>query len=46
MLIMAIRFGLQHCAVRNEVAETGNSFEEKDPGIMRMSNSGAFANEF
>ena len=46
MLMMATRLGLQHCAVRNDVAATGNSIVEKDPGMMRMSNSGAFAKEF
>ena len=38
MLMMAIRFGLLHCAVINDVADTGNSVDEYDPGMMRMSN--------
>jgi hypothetical protein len=46
MVMMAMRFGFTHCEVRKSVAETGSSLVEKDPGIMRMSNCGAFAKEF
>jgi hypothetical protein len=46
ILKMATKLGLEHCEVRNEVAETGNSLVENDPGTTRMSNCGAFSNEF
>jgi len=46
MLIMASRFVFRHCEVRNEEASAGNSLVEKDPGMTRISNGGAFANEF
>lgn len=38
MLMMAMRLGFRHCEVRNEVASTGSSLDEKDPGMKRMSN--------
>lgn len=38
MLITAMRFGLAHCSVMNDVADTGNSAAENDPGIKRISN--------
>jgi hypothetical protein len=46
MLIMAMILGFRHCVVRKSVAEIGNLTVEKDPGMIRMSNCGAFAKEF
>jgi hypothetical protein len=46
MLMMAMRLGFRHCEVRKSVAETGSSIVEKDPGMIKMSNCGALANEF
>lgn len=46
MVIMARRLVFRHCEVRNEEASSGNSLEEKDPGMTSMSNGGAFAKEF
>ncbi len=46
MLITATRFGLKHCRAKNSKADCDNSTEEKDPGIIRISKSGAFSNEF
>jgi hypothetical protein len=46
MLIMATKVGLEHWLVRNVVAAIGNLLAEKDPGTTRISNCGAFSNEF
>jgi hypothetical protein len=46
MLIMATKLGFEHCELRNEVAEAGNSLDEKDPGTMSMSNCGELSKEF
>jgi len=46
MLMRAMKFGLEHCEVRKEAADTGSSLDENDPGTMRMSNCGALSNEF
>lgn len=46
MLIMAMKLGLEHWLVRNDVAATGSSLVEKDPGTTRMSSCGAFSKEF
>jgi len=36
--MIAMRLGFRHCEVRKEVASTGIVFDEKDPGMTRMSN--------
>jgi hypothetical protein len=46
MLMMAMKVELEHWLVRNVVAAPGNSLAEKDPGTTRISNCGAFSNEF
>ena len=46
MLIMAMKLGFDTCVVMKVDAASGSSWEENDPGIIRISNWGAFSNEF
>lgn len=46
MLMMAMRLGFKHCVDRKEDADIDSSLVVKEPGTMRMSNCGAFSNEF
>lgn len=38
ILIVATRFGFEACVVRKIDTDNGTSADEKDPGIMRISN--------
>jgi hypothetical protein len=42
MLMMAVRLGLAHWQLRKRVTEGGKGVVEKEPGMRRMSNCGAF----
>lgn len=44
--MMAMKFGFEHCVVRNKIAEGGSGPVENEPGIRRMSNCGEFSKEF
>jgi hypothetical protein len=44
--MMATISGLAHCVVMKSVAETDSSLDTNEPGMTKMSNCGASANEF
>ena len=46
ILKIAWRSELEHCAARKSVVAGESSFVVNDPGITRISNCGALANEF
>jgi hypothetical protein len=46
ILSVATLFEFEACVERNMDTASGTSAEENDPGIMRMSNWGAFSKEF
>jgi hypothetical protein len=44
--MMATRFRFEHWCVKKDVAEGGSGAVENEPGTNKISNCGAFSNEF
>jgi hypothetical protein len=46
MLMMAMRLALEDCLYKKATTEADSGEVEKEPGMRRMSNCGAFSKEF